>query len=325
MMTREIFIQTLVILILTACMSVTSSQPELRPVAVQLAWSHSAQFAGFYAAAQKGYYAEEGLVVAFIEGGPQIDRLPAVLRGQAQFGISGATELIAARALGQPVRAVAVILRRDPFAFFALAESGIVRPEDFVGRTIQVRMRARPILHAITKRVGIEPEQYTEQHEATFEGLYGGEVDVATGFITSELPAAERLGYQLNVIHPDDYGVHFYTDIIVTTDELITAEPDLIARFLRASFKGWTYAVEHPAEAGALVTPYNPEADLALENDTMLASLPLINTGEDHIGWMKPEIWAGMAETLRQQTALTTPVEIQEVYTMQFLREIYGE
>ena len=325
MMAGQIYIQVGLILILTACMSVAGSQPELKPVTVQLAWSHSAQFAGFYAADQKGYYAQEGLVVAFIEGGPQVDRLPAVLQGQAQFGISGATELFAARAEGQPVRAVAVILRRDPFAFFALAESGIVRPEDFVGRTIQVRMRARPILHAITNRVRIEPEQYTERHEAAFEDLFEGEVDVATGFITSELPAAKRLGYQLNVIHPDDYGVHFYTDIIVTTDALIAAEPDLVARFLRASFKGWTYAVEHPAEAGALVAPYNPEADVELENDTMLASLPLINTGEDHIGWMKPQIWTGMAETLRQQTVLTTPVDIEEVYTMQFLQEIYGE
>ncbi|HEX9922510.1 MAG TPA: hypothetical protein VGD99_07595, partial [Anaerolineae bacterium] len=82
--------------------------------------------------------------------------------------------------------------------------------------------------------------------------------------------------------------------------------------------------VENPDQVGALVAKYNPEADLSLETDQMIASLPLINTGEDHIGWMKPEVWAGMEQTLRDQGALTKPVQITEVYTLQFLQEIYG-
>ena len=55
----------------------------------------------------------------------------------------------------------------------------------------------------------------------------------------------------------------------------------------------------------------------------MAASLPLINTGEDHIGWMKPDLWAGMEKTLREQGVLTTPLDVTQVYTMQFLQEIY--
>jgi len=55
----------------------------------------------------------------------------------------------------------------------------------------------------------------------------------------------------------------------------------------------------------------------------MLASLPLVNTGEDHIGWMKPEIWAGMEQTLREQGVLTVPVDVTQAYSMQFLEEIY--
>ena len=71
-----------------------------------------------------------------------------------------------------------------------------------------------------------------------------------------------------------------------------------MTRFLRATLKGWTYAVEHPAAVGALVVKYNPKADATLEFHIMAASLPLINTGEDHLGWMKPEVWAGMEQTL---------------------------
>jgi len=57
----------------------------------------------------------------------------------------------------------------------------------------------------------------------------------------------------------------------------------------------------------------------------MTASLPLINTGEDYIGWMKPEMWAAMEETLREQGVLTSPLDVESAYTLQFLQEIYGK
>ena len=60
----------------------------------------------------------------------------------------------------------------------------------------------------------------------------------------------QRAGYKINLIYPDDYGVHFYGDTIFARDDFIAANPDLVRRFLRASLKGWTYAVENPAAAG---------------------------------------------------------------------------
>jgi NitT/TauT family transport system substrate-binding protein len=51
----------------------------------------------------------------------------------------------------------------------------------------------------------------------------------------------------------------------------------------------------------------------------------LINTGEDHIGWMKPEIWAGMQQNLSEQGVIPAPLNVTQVYTMQFLQEIYGK
>jgi hypothetical protein len=71
------------------------------------------------------------------------------------------------------------------------------------------------------------------------------------------------------------------------------------------------------------VVLYNPAADAALETSKMTASIPLVNTGEDFIGWMKPEVWAGMEQTLREQGVLTGPLDVTQVYTMQFLEEIY--
>jgi len=311
-----------VMLGLLACTSVPSTS-NLTPVTIQLAWTHSAQFAGFYADDQNGYYADAGLDVTFIEGGTYVERLPTVLEGKAQFGLASGVELILARANGQPVQAIATILRQDPFAFFSLAGSNITRPQDFAGKTVQIRTRSLPILRAVTEQVGLPPDAYTEDYEALFEDLYTGNIDVAVGFVTAQLLEAEQAGYKLNVIYPDDYGVHLYSDVIFATDEFIADNPTLVTQFLQATFKGWTYAVENPDEMGALVVQHSPNANAQLENAKMLVSLPLVNTGQNHIGWMETQVWNGMANTLREQGVLTQTIVVSQVYTTQFLQEIY--
>jgi NitT/TauT family transport system substrate-binding protein len=141
--------------------------------------------------------------------------------------------------------------------------------------------------------------------------------------LTNEVIAAKAAGYQINLIYPDDYGIRFYGDTLFTTDNIVAAQPDLVLRFLRATLKGWTQVVENPETAAPLVSKYNPKADPSLETAKMIASLPLVNTGEDHIGWMKPEIWSGMEKTLREQGVLTQTLDVTQVYTVQFLKEVY--
>lgn len=308
--------------IVSGCETV-SSPSELTPISVQLDWLHSAQFAGFYAADQNGEYTREGLDVTFIQGGPNIDPLTPVLDGTAQFSMIGGDVLIPARAEGKPLQAVATILRRDPFVFFSLADSGITRPEDFVGKKILIRSSAHPRLYTMMARVDIPTDAFTEISSGDFTALYTGEIDVASGFVTNEVLRAQQSGHELNIIYLDDYGVHFYSGTLFTTDDFIATTPELVTRFLRATFQGWTYAIENPENIGAMVLKYNPDADSAFETAKMIASLPFVNTGEDHVGWMTAEVWQQMGQTLRDQGILTQPLDINEVYTLQFLQQIY--
>lgn len=313
--------------LLSACSASATPTPALTPVTVQLRWTHQAQFAGLYAAEQKGYYAAEGLAVKFLPGGAGVDLFKPVLDGAAQFGLHGADALIAARADGKPVKALAVIYRRSPVVFVALSASGIRRPEDFVGKTISVGGGSGIlILRSMVARVGIREDQFEQVPLiADLKPFYAREVDVVSGFMFDQPFTARRDGYAVNTIYPDDYGVHFYADTLYATDALAASQPELIRRFLRATLKGWTYAVENPTEVGALVKQYNPDADIELENAKMLASLPLVNTGEDKIGWMRPERWAAVHETLQAQKVLTQTLDVTQVYTMQFLQELYGK
>ena len=179
----------------------------------------------------------------------------------------------------------------------------------------------------MTAKVGISPDQYTVVTNLPSDlALFAsGDVPVWGVYLTGFVVAAEQAGYQLNIIYPDDYGVHFFADTLFATDNLLDNDPNLVIRFLRATLKGWTYAVENPTEMGAMVAKYNSAADIELENAKMIAGLALINTGEDHIGWMKPSVWSGMEQILRQQGVLTASLDLTQVYTLQFLQEIYGQ
>jgi NitT/TauT family transport system substrate-binding protein len=313
------------VLVTSACTPTPSSAPALTPITVQLLAPHKSDYAGFYVADQKGYYAAEGLSVTFLEGGTNVDYLAPVVNGTAQFGVASADALIVARAEGKKLRAIATIFRRSPMVFVALADSGIKSPQDFIGKVIRIGTSSAP-LHAMTMNVGVRSDQYTEVVlPSDIAAFASGKVPVWSMYLTNFLVPIQQAGYKVNIIYPDDYGVHFYADSIFTTDEMISKNPDQVTRFLRATLKGWTFAVENPADVGPLVRKYAPKADVVLENAKMIASLPLINTGEDHIGWMKSEIWAGMEQTLREQSVLTTPLEVTQVYTMRFLEEIYGK
>lgn len=307
----------------TAC-SPSSASSDLVPVTVQLRWTHQSQFAGFYAASENGYYAAEGLQVTFLEGGPDVDIHASVAEGRAQFGVAGADTLILQRGEGIPLRAIATIYRRNPLVFITLADSGIHGPQDFPGKTIVVASFNQAILHAMTSHVGVTPDQYTETC-CDLEDLYTGEVQVTHAYLTNEVISATREGHRIHVINPDDYGVHFYADTLYTTDSFESQNPDIVLRFLRATLRGWTYAIENPEAAGSLVQKYNPDADTDLETAKLIASIPLVNTGEDFIGWMEPEVWDGMERTLQEQGVLKQPLEVEQVYTMGFVEEIYRQ
>lgn len=321
---RGIFVMLLALAAgLSAC-SPASPPAALTPVTVQLLWTHINTFGGYYAADQKGYYAAEGLAVTFREGGPKVDYLAPVLDGTAQFGDGGSDELILARAEGKPLRAVATIYQRSPVVFFTLARSRITKPQDFRGRKIRVAPGLAPALHAMMAHVGIGRDQYTEVVTPSDLALFAsGAPPVWSAYLNAFVTEAELAGFEINRIYPDNYGVHFYGDSLFTRDDFIAANPDLVRRFVRATLKGWTYIIENPTEIGALMRKYKPDADPARELAGLTASIPLINTGEDAIGWMTHDGWLGMERILRKQGVLNKPLDITQLYTLRFLREIY--
>jgi NitT/TauT family transport system substrate-binding protein len=309
----------------TACGPDLVKQSPPDQITVQLKWIHQAQFAGFYMAQDKGYYTDENINVTFVEGGPGTDPVGQAASGQADFAVDGADRVLASRGQGQPVVAIAVIFRQDPFAFITMADSGITKPVDFLGQTAAIGGGQADLqFKAMMGKLGLDSEKVTIIPNMTDYGnFYSGEADITMGYSTGGIIRIRRAGYEINLIWPADYGVHLYADTLVTTDQLVTENPDLVTRFLRATIKGWRTAVENPETAVESTLHYSADEYDDMQVEMFNAVIPLVHTGQDQIGWMRAEVWEGMHQMLLEQGILDQPLDLDTLYTMQFLEKAY--
>jgi len=155
--------------------------------------------------------------------------------------------------------------------------------------------------------------------------FYDGNVDVTPAFSAGSLIGILNEGYKVNLIWPEDYGVYIYSDTIIAPGQLVAENPDLVTRFLRATLRGHQVAVEDVDTAVAASMNFAKDADIHIQTQMIQASLPLIHTGEDQIGWMRTQVWQGMYDMLLEQGFLEKPFDFESAYTMQFLEAIYGE
>ena len=296
---------------------------------VQLKWIHQAQFAGMYAADQKGFYAEENIKVTLKPGGsdmPPSKVIADLITGEASFAIIGGEQLLAARSQGKPVVAIAVVFQKNPYVYVSLKDSGIEHPQDFVGKTVMVGTDGMVQHEALLGKLGIDPDaiEIITQYQRDATPLATGQIDVHQAYRTGTGLAIEEAGLELNFIWMDDYGIHLYADTIVATEELIQQNPELVERFLRATLKGYRYTIENPDEAVDLTLQY--DATLGRERQARMveAQAPLIHTGKVEIGWMEDSIWQGMHQMLLEGDAIEQPLNVAEAYTMEFLEKIYS-
>jgi len=271
-----------------------NSKNELEKVTLQLKWFHQFQFAGYYAAQEKGFYKEEGLEVNFIERSPEINVVKQVVSGVAQYGIED-SGLLVPFANGEPIKAFAAIFQHNPFIFASKQSSGIVSPYEMVGKRIMfdsvdgVGADEVP-LRALFAEYGITDAQYTHiKPSFNYTDLVQDKVDVMSGYITDLPFYFEQQGIKINIINPLNYGIDFYGDLLFTSEQELQQHPGRAQRFRKASLKGWEYALEHPEEIIQLIhTKYHAKPNLDLLRYEAKQVKKLILADSIPLGEIKP-------------------------------------
>jgi PAS domain S-box-containing protein len=216
---------------------------------LQLKWWHQFQFAGYYAASIKGYYAQQGMDVKIMAGNKNRSPVREVLSGRATFGVTDC-DLLIHFAKGAPVAVLGAIFQHSPYIIMATPYKNIYSPSDLIGKTIMGSDDQGSVqLKAMLLKEGIPADSiHLIPHTWTVKDLVNGKTDAMTGYISVEPFQLKKLGIDVNFIDPTNYGIDFYSDLLFTQNDVIENDPGLTEKFRRASLKGWEYAMSHTDE-----------------------------------------------------------------------------
>ena len=299
----------------------SKSKNKLEKTSLRLKWVCQAQFAGYYSALKEGYYKDVGLSVTIDPAGPNISPIQAVTSGVNEFGIAGAEQIITAIDNKVPIVAIAVIYRETPEALVSKKELNIKAPKDLEGKTVGVVYENDENLYRLfLKKNNVDENSIKEVPAITgISQVMTDQVDAKMAYEMNDAILLELEGEKVNLLRFRDYGVKVYADTIFTTKEMVEKHPDKVKKFLKASLKGWNYAIENSEKSVSQLIEINPTLKYEHQLGYLKGSIPLIMTDEK-IGVSDSKIWENMIDNLYENKMIKKKIKASEVYTNEFLK-----
>jgi NitT/TauT family transport system substrate-binding protein len=280
---------------------------ETASVRLQLQWAPQAQFAGYFAAQELGYYEDEGLDVELVAGGPDV--IPQQAGSAAdgpEFTISWVPKVLEAREAGSDLVNIAQVFQRSGTLSVAWADSDIDGPEDFADKKIGVWDFGNEFeVTAAARAEGLEEGVDYEKVIQPFDMLLflSRDIDVAEAMIYNEYaqvleaenPDTGEL-YQpedMNVIDYNEVGTAMLQDAIFARASWLAEEgnEDVATRFLRASFRGWMHCRDNPEDCIEFTVNAGSTLGTGHQAWMMNEINPLIWPSPDGIGIMDEGLW----------------------------------
>lgn len=285
-------------------------------------------FVGVYVAQEMGYFKQQGLDVTIKHSSGQGEEVKLLAGKQIQVTTELATDLIKHVVdEGVPFISLAVLTQNSDSAMAALKSSGIDQPKQFEGKTVGYKVVPTFEYVAMLKSAGVDRSKI---HEVSVgfdvRVLTEKKVDVLPVFKSNEPDLLKRLGFEVNLIDPSQYGVDSMGQIWVTHRELVTADPSLYKRFVKSSLNGLYYAFSHPKEAIDIVMKYAPQEDrshqefmLEVEKGNTLTE----ETRTNGLGWQSVERWSKLQDGLAAFGLIKKEVDPATLFAGQIQQDIY--
>jgi len=232
----------------------------LENITLQLQWKHQFEFAGFYAAKEKGFYKELGLDVNFLEFNPTKNVIDSVLDGDADFGLSYST-IIADYMQAKPIILMANFFKQSPLVL--ITQKNIKTPADLKNKKIMGLLDSshkNTVLSMLKKfNVTINDFQHIPR-KFSLQSFVEKKVDAISAFTTNEVYELSKLGIDYNILDPAAFGIKFYDLNLFTTKSEVKNNPYRVENFAKASIRGWEYALEHKEEIiDIIIEKYNTQ------------------------------------------------------------------
>jgi NitT/TauT family transport system substrate-binding protein len=233
----------------------TTQDEEMDKITLQLKWIEQAQFMGFLVAQELGYYEDEGIDIEILPGGVGINPIDVLIAKDADVAVAWTGNVLPYISQGEELVSIGQGMQRSGMRLMALKSSGIEEPADIAGKKIGTWLGGNELEpYAFIEMQGLDRDRDVTLVSQNFDmnQLLNGEIDLASAMIYNEywLPIEE--GYspdEFTVFDMEQEGAGMLQDALFVEKEYLDENEDLLVRFLRASIKGWEYAIENPEES----------------------------------------------------------------------------
>ena len=296
-------------------------------VKLRLDWVYGTEHSGVFVALQQGYFRDEGIDVQVMPGEGSSVTVKLVGTGDVEFGYATADQAILAADKGLPVVTTAVILQQNPVAIVFPKSTGIKTLKDLYGKRLglQLKSAVERQWRAVVKMNEIDTSKINEVPAdlSVAKLIIAQRIDAGVAFAFNDglLPVSE--GIEMGWLYFRDFGLPMYSSGLITNEELIKKNPDLVRRFTKAFVKGWTYAKQHPDEAYALTIAANPTLDNKYNKLKLPAVLELTDSADvtaHGIGYSSVEGWNALMNTMVRLDLIKKPLDPSAVFTNEFLK-----
>jgi ABC-type nitrate/sulfonate/bicarbonate transport system substrate-binding protein len=248
-----------------------------------------------------------------------------VAAGKADFGVSFQEDVTQAQSQGIPLVSIAAIMQHNTSAFASLKKDNITSVKDFEGKTYggwgtDVE---EAILKSVVKKIGADPNKVKIQTlgDTDFLKSIGRQADFEWIYYGWEGIDAELNGKQLNLIWLKDLDpkLDFYSPVIVTNENHIKNQPELVKKFMAATSKGYTYAIKHPKDAATILEKNAPELnkELVLKSQQWLS--PRYQADASQWGIQKESVWNNFINWAYTNKVITKKFNSSNAFTNDFL------
>ncbi|HET6317585.1 MAG TPA: ABC transporter substrate-binding protein [Chloroflexota bacterium] len=321
-------------LLLSACVptpAVQPTQPPLRTVRFMAGYKPQANlpFVAVYVAQANGYFAQQGLQAEITHASGQGEHLKLLLQGTLDVTTASGDEVLARRADDVPVVAFAVLGQRDQRAYAVLESSPIRTLKDWEGRTIGFKVEPAPDYLAMLAAAGVDRARIQEV-PVGFDPrlLAAGKVDVYPVFESNEPDTLQRIGAAVRLFRPGEFGVPGLGLTFETRQALLESDPDLLARFLKATLHAVEWTRDHREEATDIIMQWAPQEDRAHQRAMLDVELDMADsavTRERGLGWASREQWQAFHDSLLRFGGVSKPVAVETAFSDAILQRIYAD
>jgi NitT/TauT family transport system substrate-binding protein len=302
------------------------AQPmQLIQVTLGLGYIPSVQFAPFYVARDKGFFAEQGLDVQF-QHGVETDFLKLVGVNQMQFAVGSGEQVILGRSQGLPLTYALAWYNQFPVAVMSLAEQGLDTPQALEGQRVGIPGMFGASLvawKALVYAAGVDESQVKLESIGFTQAaaVSEGRVDAALDYVVNGPVQLRLAGQEVNVLRVSDY-IDLPSNGLITNQQTIAENPELVQRVINASLAGIRYTLANPDEAFAISLRAVPEAggDNEAANRAIFdASLDLWQVDDAELGLSDPASWQEASEFMRLMGLIDSDVPTDGIFTNQFV------